>query len=125
MSDDQKLTELARQVEQGFPPDKKLLSPALRYLWRARDELSLVEGGVAYKSRVVVPKTLRKIVLETLHSAHQVLYGMLLRADKSVRREHFPITEAVSHSDKNGQQIRVWNSNQGPMGTAPHPPRIR
>ena len=84
MEKDQQLSELADQVRQGFPPDRKLVTQGLREFWRCRDELSLVENVVLYKGRVVVPKSLRNMVLETLHSAHQGVYGMLLRADKSV-----------------------------------------
>ena len=84
MGNDRQLADLATQVEQGFPPDKKLVVEGLLEFWRFREDLSLVEGVVLYKGRVVVLRPLRKAVLETLHSAHQGVYGMLLRADQSV-----------------------------------------
>ena len=84
MQEDDQLCNLRDQVRQGFPPDRKLLTLGLRDFWRHREELSLVSGLVLFKGRVVIPKPLRKVVLVTLHSAHQGVYGMLLRADKSV-----------------------------------------
>ena len=84
MQEDGQLVDLRDQVRQGFPPDRKLLTLGLREFWRHRDELSLVDGVILFKGRVVVPQPLRKMVLETLHSAHQGVYGMLLRADKAV-----------------------------------------
>merc|ERR1712082_480155 len=65
---DEVMVKLRSQVQAGFPPDRKLL----------------VEGMVMFKERVVIPAALRKVVLETLHSAHQGVYTMQLRADKSV-----------------------------------------
>ena len=84
MQEDEQLRDLRDQVKQGFPPDRKLLTLGLRDFWRHREELSLVDGVVLFKGRVVVPRPLRNMVLETLHSAHQGVYGMLLRADKAV-----------------------------------------
>ena len=84
LEEDNQLMRLRTQVKQGFPPDRKLVTVELREFWRHREELSLVDGGILFKGRVVVPQALRKAVLETLHSAHQGVYGMLLVADKSV-----------------------------------------
>ena len=72
------------QVQAGFPPDRKLLVEELRDYWRHRENLLVVEGMVMFKERVVIPAALRKVVLETLHSAHQGVYTMQLLADKSV-----------------------------------------
>mgnify|MGYP003334138174 CR=1 FL=1 len=81
---DKTMTMLAEQITEGFPPDKKLLRLELREYFQHRDHLSQVDGVPLFKDRVVVPPTLRKAVLETLHSAHQGVSGMTLRAQSSV-----------------------------------------
>ena len=44
----------------------------------------VVDGVVTYKRRLVIPETLRRMVLETLHAAHQGVSGMINRAEQSV-----------------------------------------
>ena len=75
---------LSSQVSDGFPPEKKLLREELKMFWQFRDHLSQVDGVPLYKGRVVVPEQLRAAVLDVLHSAHQGVTGMLLRADTAV-----------------------------------------
>ena len=75
---------LAAQISEGFPPDKKLLRLELREYYQHRDNLSQVDGVPLYKGRVIIPERLRQSVLETLHSAHQGVTGMTLRAQSSV-----------------------------------------
>ena len=43
----------------------------LRDFWRHRGDFTLVDNVVMIKDRVVVPKELRKVVLDALHAAHQ------------------------------------------------------
>lgn len=47
---------------------------------RYKDSLYVQDGVVMYRDRVVIPKSLRKAVLTTLHSAHQGVASMQLRA---------------------------------------------
>ena len=75
---------LCDQISNGFPPDKKLLRIELREFWQHRDSLSQVDGVPLFKDRVIIPKSLRDEVLETLHSAHQGVTGMNERAQSSV-----------------------------------------
>ncbi len=46
--------------------------------------MSVADGVVMFRQRVVVPRELRPVVLEVLHGAHQGVYSMQLRADKAV-----------------------------------------
>jgi hypothetical protein len=64
------------------PPE--MLPDHIRQYWRVRDKLSLVESVPMLDDRTVVPKKLRGPVLETLHSAHQGVLGMGLRAEQAV-----------------------------------------
>ena len=63
---------------------KKLLRIELREYYQHKEYLSQVDGVPLYKGRVIIPECLRKFVLETLHSAHQGVTGMTLRAQTCV-----------------------------------------
>ena len=52
--------------------------------FRYREDLSVCDGLILFKSRVLVPRSLRREVLECLHSAHQGVQGMKSRAAESV-----------------------------------------
>ena len=84
VSGDKVLAMLADQISDGFPPDKKLLRIELREYFQHRENLTQVDRVPLYKGRVIVPVLLRHAVLETLHSAHQGVTGMTLRAQESV-----------------------------------------
>ena len=43
-----------------------------------------MDGVLCYKNRVVIPAELRQQVLQTLHSAHQGVTGMINRAEQAV-----------------------------------------
>ena len=79
-SNDESMTTLIRAIEQGFTGSYRAISEFMRY----RDSLFVSEGVVLYKDRVVVPRSLRKVVLESLHSAHQGVSSMLARAQRIV-----------------------------------------
>ena len=51
---------------------------------RYRDELYVLDGVPMYGRRVIIPRTLRQKVMESLHSAHQCQARMLDRARDSV-----------------------------------------
>ena len=84
VSKDKIMTMLSDQISEGFPPDKKLLRLELREYFQHRDHLTQVDGVPLFKNRVVIPSALRPMVLETLHSAHQGVTGMTLRAQTCV-----------------------------------------
>ena len=84
VSKDSTLQMLSDQISSGFPPEKKLLRLELREYWHHRDVLTQVDGVPLFKNRVIIPKSLRPEVLDTLHSAHQGVSGMNERAQNSV-----------------------------------------
>jgi hypothetical protein len=53
-------------------------------LWNLRSELTITDGCLFYKGRVVVPKAMQDRALAILHSAHQGTTGMVLHAEQSV-----------------------------------------
>lgn len=80
---DQCVLNLIRHIGNGFPAKKSDLSEDLRPFWNVRFDLSVLNGVVLFKRRVLVPSSLRHEVLETLHSAHQGTTGMKARASES------------------------------------------
>ena len=83
-SKDNDLKILARYVVNGFPQKKADLPPSLQGYWNVKDELSVFDCMILYKRRIVIPKLLRREVVEILHSAHQAPTGMSARASTAV-----------------------------------------
>ena len=73
---DSVLSELCRAILGDFQGVYKGLTSYLRY----KDALYIQDGVVMYRDRAVIPKSLRKTVLDTLHAAHQGISSMQLRA---------------------------------------------
>ena len=83
-SSDDTTKELIKVISNGFPNSKNNLPDSLKRYWSVRDELSTLGSAVLFQNRIVVPLSLRSEILEILHSAHQGVTGMKLRANSSV-----------------------------------------
>jgi hypothetical protein len=84
LSKDAEFKDLADWIEggcRGLPEDLPLY---LKQYWRVKNKLRLVESVPMMVDRTVVPVKLRSQVLETLHSAHQGVLSMGLRAEQAV-----------------------------------------
>ncbi|CAB3981308.1 Hypothetical predicted protein [Paramuricea clavata] len=68
---DQDLQQVKSFIQSGWPGSSKDLSPTITPYFHLRDELTTQEGLVFRGERVVIPKSLRKQVLNELHAAHQ------------------------------------------------------
>ena len=75
---------MIKRISQGFPDNRQELNPILREYWEVRDRLTHHNNIVYMDNRIVIPRKLRKQVLENLHSAHQGIQGMKLRANASI-----------------------------------------
>ncbi len=78
------LNPVMELLRDGVSCSPDTIDPKLRDLWRIRGDLIVSNGVLLYKGRAVVPSSLRRRVLDTLHSAHQGITGMQLRAEQSV-----------------------------------------
>ena len=56
---DEELLELSKTIKQGFPESKRTMPKKLESYWEHKDKLTMWDGAVLYKDRVVVPRTLR------------------------------------------------------------------
>ena len=81
---DPNMVQLISIIESGFPEFRHELPPALREYHQFRDHLYTVDGVILYKSRTVIPPSLRQHVLTVLHSAHQGVTSMTARAETTI-----------------------------------------
>lgn len=76
---DDGMQALLDTVHAGFPETSRSDARTAPY-WRYRDSMYASDGVVMYEDRVVVPPSLRNQVLRGLHSAHQGVSTMEMRA---------------------------------------------
>ena len=67
---------LCDAIESGFPVKKSEAPECLRTYYKLKDELYTLDGVPFLNGRMYIPKSLRRDVLSTLHSAHQGPAGM-------------------------------------------------
>lgn len=75
---------LKNTIINGFPANYNEVDPIIRPYAKVKDSLSVDEELVVYGSRLVVPRKLRKDVLQRLHSSHQGIGRTRSRARQSV-----------------------------------------
>ena len=79
-SRDKESTLLANYITEGFPELKNHLPSEIHSFWPMRDDLYLIDGVPFKGKKMLIPKALRAIVLEGLHTAHQGVSSMLANA---------------------------------------------
>ena len=79
----------------------------LREFWEVRDRLSVFGNVALLDQRIVIPRSLRKYVLDNLHSANQGVSGMRFRAnqcvywpglDQSIRQHRESCHDCTAHA---------------------------
>ena len=75
---------LKRWIMAGCPGPLNLVPVESRPYWNVRQELRILDGVPMLGDRTIIPDKLRGDVLEALHSAHQGVYSMILRATETV-----------------------------------------
>ena len=81
---DKLYSSLISTIQEGFPTTRSQTTPQLREYWEVHERLFTQDGIVYLDQRVVIPSALRKLVLESLHSANQGVSGMRRRANATV-----------------------------------------
>ena len=81
-SKDESISQLIDFIINGFPMKIDELPEKLHGYWNVRHELYVLDNIVLYGYRVIITKTLRRELLEALHSAHQGTTGMKARASQ-------------------------------------------
>lgn len=80
---DSDIIDTIKYLQTGLTGIQNLTEETARLI-RLRSHLREKDGALLYKDRPVIPKSLRKRVLEVLHAAHQGITKMTLRAEDSV-----------------------------------------
>ena len=78
------LVKLREEIQRGIADSMYDIPTELREFHRYRHGLLVVDGVVLYKQRLVVPASLQRRMLDTLHAAHQGVSGMINRAEQSI-----------------------------------------
>ena len=58
-------------VREGFPEHRNQMEDNIREFFKIRDNLQISQGVLLYNWRTVIPRILRREVLEGLHAGHQ------------------------------------------------------
>ena len=78
------LDQLQGIITAGWPDSIKDLPPVIRSYWPYRDELSVNDGIIMKGSRIIIPETQQKIILDQLHYSHQGVEKIRLQARDAV-----------------------------------------
>ncbi|XP_068690401.1 uncharacterized protein [Montipora foliosa] len=78
------IVHLMSIIESGFPTVRHELPPTLPEYYQFRGHLYTVDGIILYKDRIVIPPSLRQHVQSVLHSVHQGVTSMTVRAKTTV-----------------------------------------
>lgn len=67
---DETMKELKRTVQTGWPKNKKDCPTKIQDYWNCRAELTVVDDIVMKGSKIVIPLSLRKQMLQKIHEGH-------------------------------------------------------
>ena len=77
------MTELLDIIEEEMMDSKLLLPPTLREYFPFQEHLSMTNGLILFKDRIVISPSLHEEVLKSLDASHQSVPLMAARADTS------------------------------------------
>ena len=81
---DSEMRQLVDLIRSGLPDSRDGWPESLSDFYRVRGDLCERDGIATFKKRIIIPKSLRKEVLDILHAAHQGCSSMEARASQSV-----------------------------------------
>ena len=81
---DPEYSMLRDTVIDGFPEHRQEVTPAVRPYWGIRDRLAVDDGLVVYGVRLIIPVSLRRQILTSLHDCHQGIEKTKRRARQRV-----------------------------------------
>ena len=119
---DEFMCNLQHLIEIGFPESRHDMPPGLHDFFGLRDGLHMFDNVLLYNNRIVVPRSLRPKILESLHSAHQGISSMTARAESSV---FWPgITASIRELRENCRKCdQIAPSHPCPPPTPPRVPK--
>lgn len=81
---DEVLKIVKEYCKKGWPTDKKKCPEPLRYLFKLKNEIILEDDLLFYNERVIIPKSMRNLILKQLHEPHFGITKTIERAKSSV-----------------------------------------
>uniref|UniRef100_A0A0L8FP40 Uncharacterized protein n=1 Tax=Octopus bimaculoides TaxID=37653 RepID=A0A0L8FP40_OCTBM len=82
-SKDEELQLLTQMVIQGWPEKRHQVQSLIREYWAIHDDISVENGILMAGSRIIIPKSMQKEILDKIHQGHLGMKKCKLRA-KSV-----------------------------------------
>ncbi|XP_019628682.1 PREDICTED: uncharacterized protein K02A2.6-like [Branchiostoma belcheri] len=76
--------EELQTITRGWPEKRSEVQPLIREYWTIRDDISIENGVLLAGSRIIIPKSLQKEVLQTIHEGHMGEEKCKLRAKSAV-----------------------------------------
>ena len=86
-SEDLEYRDLYRMIQEGFPINKDKLPQHILPYWKLRNDLYCVDNLIFLDDRVLIPRALRRALLEELHIGHQ---GVTSMRENAKRRFFWP-----------------------------------
>lgn len=81
---DEILKSVKEYCRNGWPSSKEKCPEAVRYFYRLRNDILLDDEILFYKERIVIPTSMRKMIMTKLHEPHFGINKTLKRAQSSV-----------------------------------------
>ncbi|GFS20133.1 retrovirus-related Pol polyprotein from transposon 297-like Protein [Elysia marginata] len=81
---DEALKKIRHYIENGWPSHKGTTEPQVQPFWNLRHYLHVENGIVFYENRMVIPESMRKDILQKLHSSHLGVDKCKARARESI-----------------------------------------
>lgn len=81
---DQTLQIIKKYCQNGWPNNKKNCPEMIRYYYKLRNNILLDDNILFFDDRIIVPKSMRKMIMDQLHEPHFGINKTLKRAKNSV-----------------------------------------
>ena len=115
---DPDLHQLKETILTGWPNEKSEVPEKIRIYYNHRDELAVQDGIIFRSSRCVVPKSLRKSMLEKIHSSHMGMESSLRRARECI---YWPsMNSEIKDYISQCETCQTFNTSQRKETLMPH-----
>ena len=83
-ANDEQLAQLKQTMIRGWPKSVRECQPIIQPFWAVKGHLTEIQGLIFFNDRVVIPKDLRRDILQKLHTGHLGIEKCKRRARESV-----------------------------------------